>query len=222
VCSANKKIYIGSAVNLWRRKREHFKTLRGNRHINSHLQRAWSKYGDESFCFEVIELILSPFLLEREQYWLDKTRSYEKAKGFNISKVAGSSMGVVFSGERKDRISRALSHSIPGFISPNGESVTIHHMRSFCQEHGLKVGSMYALHLGKQVQHQGWRHENALNKRHIWIGFIDPQGNEVPPIQSLRSFCLKQDIPIHRMYRLANGKDKDYLGWTFRQSEVSP
>jgi hypothetical protein len=36
------------AYNFNRRKVDHWKTLRGNRHVNRHLQRAWNKYGEVS------------------------------------------------------------------------------------------------------------------------------------------------------------------------------
>jgi len=49
-CTANKRIYIGSAVNLLKRKRDHFNTLRRNNHCNLHMQRAWNKYGPDACC----------------------------------------------------------------------------------------------------------------------------------------------------------------------------
>jgi len=55
---ANNKIYIGSTQkhNL-RRKGEHFCQLKGNYHYNNHLQKAFNKYGEENFVFEVLEEI---------------------------------------------------------------------------------------------------------------------------------------------------------------------
>src|SRR6266567_111656 len=93
VCTSNKRFYIGSAANLRARSRDHLSGLRRNAHDNQKLQRAFNKYGEASFIFEVIEFVLLPFLLEREQYWLDKLQPFGE-KGFNIAHFANSTMGL--------------------------------------------------------------------------------------------------------------------------------
>ncbi len=84
-CIPTKKIYIGSAVNLRRRRKEHFSDLRCNQHVNSYMQRAWNKYGEGAFVFEVWELVLPMSLSAREQYWLNKLKPFGR-KGFNIAR----------------------------------------------------------------------------------------------------------------------------------------
>ena len=74
--SVNGNIYIGSSVDLIRRRKQHFIALLNNKHFNNHLQSAYNKYGECNFEFEVIEDIdfcedLQEKLLEREQYYLD-------------------------------------------------------------------------------------------------------------------------------------------------------
>lgn len=86
-CTANKKIYIGSTIDLYRRKYDHFHSLRLNKHHNPCLQRAWNKYGEQTFVFEVLELVLPISLIAREQYWLDKLKPFG-CKGFNIARNA--------------------------------------------------------------------------------------------------------------------------------------
>jgi hypothetical protein len=70
------------------RWRGHLIALRAQKHINKYLQRAWNKYGECNFEFSIIEQI-DEGLLEREQYWLDNTKCYDKRIGFNIAKIAG-------------------------------------------------------------------------------------------------------------------------------------
>src|SRR5258707_13712753 len=53
-CTANKRIYIGSAVNLRQRRSEHFSGLQHSTHHNPILQNAWNKYGPDAFTFEVL------------------------------------------------------------------------------------------------------------------------------------------------------------------------
>jgi len=76
-------------MNLLKRKRDHFNTLRRNQHCNIHMQRAWNKYGPDAFTFEVLEFVLSMSLTAREQYWLNKLKPR-----FNIAREAGSPLGV--------------------------------------------------------------------------------------------------------------------------------
>ena len=44
--------YIGQTIDINRRKRIHFNTLRNNTHDNPKLQASWNKYGEENFEFE--------------------------------------------------------------------------------------------------------------------------------------------------------------------------
>ena len=71
---ATKRRYIGSARNLRRRIWDHRSRLRHERHGNLHLQRAWNKYGEKEFAFEVLETCLdSPaVLIVKEQAWIDQ------------------------------------------------------------------------------------------------------------------------------------------------------
>ncbi len=107
VNTVNGKLYIGSAVNLRRRWNQHCNTLQRNEHHSITLQHAWNKYGPDAFLFEVIEFVLSPFLLVQEQYWLDKLKPHGN-RGYNINLIANSRLGVKSSPETCERLS--LSH----------------------------------------------------------------------------------------------------------------
>lgn len=103
-CTVTGKFYIGSAADLRRRWLHHRNDFLRHDHHNLLLQRAWNKYGEQSFTFEVIELVLPPFLLEREQYWIDTLKPFSP-KGFNIAPIAGSHLGAKRSPESRARIS---------------------------------------------------------------------------------------------------------------------
>jgi group I intron endonuclease len=67
----NNKFYVGSAVDLKRRKTRHFSELRKGNHKNGHLQAAWKKYGEQAFIFVVVEEVADVALLfEKENVWL--------------------------------------------------------------------------------------------------------------------------------------------------------
>jgi group I intron endonuclease len=65
----NGKAYIGSSnKNTTGRLIQHKSDLKANRHFNEHLQRAWNKYGEESFTFEHLLDFDGPYeyLIEEE------------------------------------------------------------------------------------------------------------------------------------------------------------
>ena len=67
----NNKFYVGSAVDLKRRKTRHFSELRNGKHNNRYLQAAWVKYGEQAFVFVVVEeLPVDADLLAAENVWL--------------------------------------------------------------------------------------------------------------------------------------------------------
>lgn len=104
ICKTNGKIYIGSAVNLGKRKSSHFETLTKGSHKNKHLQSAFKKYGICNFVFEIIEIVEDKkLLIAREQHWITQTNCFDKKIGFNICPIAGSSLGVKHSEETRKK-----------------------------------------------------------------------------------------------------------------------
>jgi group I intron endonuclease len=218
-CTPTAQVYIGGTKNLYRRWIDHRKTLRNGVHINGLLQEAWNLYGEHSFVFHILEFVALDAIHAREQYWIDANDACNRSCGFNIAPQAGTSYGVVYSPEACEHVSIARSAPIDGFIAPDGTLTTITHMRSFCREHGLKSTSMYALALGKQVQHRGWRHRNATQPvgrgfKHEWRGFIDPHGTPVPPFRSLGEFCAIHGLNRTTMRKVYLGIQHAHRGWT--------
>ena len=67
----NGNFYIGSAYKLYNRFRVHKSTLKNNKHDNEYLQRAYNKYGSDSFVFELVKLIDITELHYAEQQYLN-------------------------------------------------------------------------------------------------------------------------------------------------------
>ena len=85
----NGKIYVGSTIDFNYRKTLHFSQLRNGKHYNDHLQRAWDKYGEEFFTFEIIERCEVEVLLLTEQKWIDQLKTVDPAIGYNKNPLAG-------------------------------------------------------------------------------------------------------------------------------------
>ena len=97
----NKK-YIGSSKNIEERRKIHLIALINNTHWNIHLQRAFNKYGRESFKFKILKLVIQNRLLKTEQYYLNNLNSL-----YNISSTANRREGYTFSSEARKNMSKA-------------------------------------------------------------------------------------------------------------------
>jgi len=104
----NNKCYIGSAIDVQIRWTIHKSQLVNQCHHSIHLQRAWNKYGVDTFIFEILEECDPKQCLVREQYYLntllfashDDKRFYEL--GYNICRQADNVMG----GRKHSQISK--------------------------------------------------------------------------------------------------------------------
>lgn len=98
---SNNRTYIGSSSDIERRWTEHRRQLRGKRHTNVHLQRAFNKYGEKEFIYTILERCNINLLLEREQVWLAKTTNK-----YNICETVDPKNPIRKSEETKQKISK--------------------------------------------------------------------------------------------------------------------
>jgi group I intron endonuclease len=96
------RCYVGSATSLKDRQRHHLLKLKDGSHRNVHLLRFVVKYGVDKIFFEILERCEPEKLLEREQYYIDTLNPV-----FNIQRVAGSNLGIVFGDEVRKRMSES-------------------------------------------------------------------------------------------------------------------
>lgn len=102
VNTVNSKVYVGSSVDVGKRRSSHFRSLDKNKHPNKHLQSAYNKYSKDAFAMHLLEYVDDESnLLEREQYWINTTKSYDRNVGYNNSPSAFNSLGVKHSEESK-------------------------------------------------------------------------------------------------------------------------
>ena len=83
LCIKTNKCYVGQTKDFNRRKNSHFGLLNRNKSSHIKLQRAWNKYGEENFEFEVLEFVENEsFLIMIEQHWIGELDSYKN--GYNV------------------------------------------------------------------------------------------------------------------------------------------
>jgi group I intron endonuclease len=110
----NSRIYIGSAIDVQKRWKEHRGTLRKGTHVNRHLQRAFSKYSEAAFEILMLEYTLphKDALMMREQHYLDWLQPFG-SDGYNICRKAGSVLGVKRSLKHREQIRQRMIGNIP-------------------------------------------------------------------------------------------------------------
>ena len=101
-------IYIGSAVNLYNRLRNHRNRLIANNHKNIYIQRAWNKYGIDAFLFHVLLYCDEVNVILFEQRAID-TFAHIRGRDalYNLCLIAGSHLGLKHREETKAKIGAA-------------------------------------------------------------------------------------------------------------------
>lgn len=103
----NGSIYVGSSINIHRRKLRHFRYLQTGGHENKHLQNAYNLYGKEAFDFVILKTTEPDSRLLEEQTFLDK---YFGEGCYNICPTAGSpgAAGRIKTEAHRQKISNSL------------------------------------------------------------------------------------------------------------------
>lgn len=146
--------YIGSAsLSIKTRWKCHICELKKNKHRNIHLQRAWNKYGEESFIFEIIEYCEPEKCIKREQHYMDTLNpqynickeassrkgtkqpreAVEKLRLLNKGRPAWNK-GIPFSKEVRKKMSRARKGKIPwnkGLSYPRNKPIERHDGKTY-------------------------------------------------------------------------------------------
>lgn len=140
-CTTTGKIYFGKTskpfCERWAAHRYDLKHPT-KPHPNQHLQRAWDKYGEENFIFEVVERCTVEELSNREQYYMDNVVNW--GWDFNICRESTSGqLGRKHTEETKKKLSLALK----GKPGPNkGKTFSIEYRKRLSDAHkGQRLGA---------------------------------------------------------------------------------
>ncbi len=196
--------YVGSSVDVKKRWAEHVRALRRGEHVNSHLQHAWSKYGEGGFSFCVLERVADRAnLLAREQYFLD--RAFEVGDTYNIVNVAccpPSARGRVVSEETRRKIGEANKGRVPW-------------------SKGKKLGPMSEEHKRKLSEAlKGYRHTEEA-KRKLIVPHVRPYpafrhrdtSEVIPAGVNLSAMCRERGLNRSRMSDVKLGARPHHKGW---------
>ena len=182
----NNKKYIGQTTQQPAvRWSQHKSTLKKNKCNNIYLQRAWNKYGENNFVFEMLEVCSTlSELNDKEWAYIQKYNTNNISEGYNIR--AGGNSGGAMSSATKQKLStirmgkspsnkgmkygpqslelrqqksikqRKNFVAYPTIISPDGIEYTIDTVKGFCKEHNLYHRRLFGVLSGEVIQHRGW------------------------------------------------------------------
>ena len=108
----NDKIYVGQTKNLNTRYGGHLYRIKRNEHHNEHLQRAFKKYGEDNFEYEILEEVKNVSNLDlREKYWIDHYGGINDDNTYNFKDP--------LLNEYNDYIKKKMSKNMTGENNPN-------------------------------------------------------------------------------------------------------
>jgi group I intron endonuclease len=234
----NNAVYIGSTLKRdpKHRRHRHFTDLRRNCHYNIHLQRAWNKYGESNFAFEIIE-VTGDNVLEREQFHLDRRKlGFPKNLNYNLFWTAGSPQGRKWSAAMRKKLSIAHlgQKQTPeakakqmasweekcknpySFTSPDGVVYSnVRNLRAFAREHniGITGRELTLLHRGKIRYFKKWTKTGIPLPDYK---LISPNGTETRGT-FLKELCKAAGINYKMIHKYCIKNNKPYVGWMASQ-----
>lgn len=183
--TVNSKFYVGSAINIRRRVKQHRYLLNLGSHSSPYLRNAWKKYGEHNFLANVLELCPADLLLEREQAIIDDSGCCDRSKGYNSCEIAGSAEHRHLSEQHKRKI--GLAHKGRKFSMERRQRMSVWLKgRKMPPGFGAKVVS----------RNSGLKQsEESIEKRAKPYSFIDGEG-KIHRGTNLKRFAQK--MGLHR------------------------
>ena len=210
-CLPTGRTYVGSAVCLGGRRRMHLRELQGQVHCNVLLQRAWNKYGEQAFTFEVLEFVPErTLLIEREQHWIEHEHTLAQQGGFNIAPRAGSQLGFRQSPEAKAKVSRATKE-IKRSVEARARIGAAHRGKVVSPETRKRQSAAQKRRFATLGISQETRSKMSATRARPGIAYA-PNG-EVYTFASLPQFCEQHGLCYSVMSRVAAGARPAYRKW---------
>ena len=228
----NNAVYIGSILkrNPQDRWVRHRKDLRGNHHHSQHLQRAWNKYGEANFVFEILEEIDGD-VLPREQWYLNNRKNnFSENLNYNVCWIAGNCTGRKWSSEmliklsnshlgqkqtpeskKKQLLSWENKCKTPySFTSPEGKVYdNVKNLRAFGRIHGISSVGLKKIWDGKCRYVKGWIKTGTTPPVYE---LYSPDGYYFQGM-ILKQLCVKCGINYKMIHNYCIKQNKPYQGW---------
>lgn len=166
----NEKVYIGKAVDIEKRYKQHLRNIDNDEHQES-IYLALRKYGLENFSFEVLEECDAEKLSALEVYYIDKYDAYCSG-GYNETKGGEGSVGYKHTMESKEKMSKSRKGRIIDDVwRQHIKEGSSHHIawnngKNLSKEHKEKISNGLKGHKHTEESKKKMS-ENSENKRAV-------------------------------------------------------
>lgn len=199
------RVYIGSAKNFKKRKKDHFDKLKSNCHGNKYLQNFVSKYGIENIDFKVLATCPSEYCIKLEQWFLN-----QYSNKFNIRLIAESNYGLKASEETKQKMSIKQKQRSKEIIDNNKNRIVSEETKSKMSEAGKN--KVFTAEHKQNLKLAAQKRSKELSQKHK--GDNNPSAkldwDKVNYIRtsekSVKDLALELNVSITTIYKIKNNQ----------------
>lgn len=206
------KVYVGSAIDIEYRWKQHRYVFKNNKHHNIFFQCAWNKHGAENFKFTILEETSEQLIRELETRYISKFGALNPKLGYNLI-----SEGQLAVGNKNTKKWVCL-------INPEGELITHFGVSDFCRTYSMSPRALNELMRGVYGNWKGWKSLTFIYKdrkeyakkrvakiaKHYEV--INPSGERIQ-IFNLNKFCRDNKLDNSSMTKVINGTNICYKGY---------
>lgn len=227
----NGNFYIGSAVNFSKRFFQHKSNLKKCKHHNTHLQRAYDKYGSSNFEFELFEIVHDvKIILQIEQQYLQKY--YGQSNCYNMNDNVRPEVLLRKINEQKQIEFELLGpddklYKFKGFESAalaldlqgvKIQSVAIALSKLVKEISKSKSYKGWRLPVNKDFNYENYRKEVLVKRKSAAklhnIKLLSPQGKVYGPIFNLAKFCSEHNVDQSILSNIIAKRTQYSNGWS--------
>lgn len=235
----NGHIYIGGTTQVFsRRWYDHKVKLNKGQHGNKYLQRAWKRYGEESFDFCVLERLEEvDDIFYTEQAYLDThygegcyniakdvfnpmtNRTHDEATRKLISEKVGArffdanyreEQKAIRSTEEARQKQREITSRL--WENPEYRRKVIERMTGIPKTEEMKKKMSESAF--KRWSQEGARESYGMRRAKTYGGLVSPEGEVFDPVVNLRLFCRTHNLHRANISKVLSGEKQSHKGWT--------
>jgi len=208
----NGRIYIGSTSRFKERVRQHTNDLKANRHQNAFMQNDFNKCGEDSFVFEVVEVVASGIKEDRllcEQQLIDQFYDGQK-NCYNIAPCANDTRG--------PRNHKLINPETDRRCRPKSEA----HKQAIGE--GSKAAwedPTYRATVVEKIKRSWSERLEVVERGPVTVTNIKT-GESVTIEGSFRGFCTERNLSYKAFHQMIGGKIKTSGGWYVGTADNRP
>lgn len=233
----NNRFYIGSAVNLYKRKHVHLAYLRKNKHHNLFLQRDFNKNKKKLHFVVIEEVSHRKELITKEQKFLDEF--FVENDCYNLNPVANSFFGRKHSRKTKEKLSkkaigRRLSQETRKKMSESHKGIPLPANHPIRNGHSTTTKERIRKAMLGSKNHFFGKHHTSQTKEKIrkklsgrYFGIkcsvkaTNVRSGEEQFFDSMAEAARKLNVGAGHISSVCSGKMKQAGGWKFVKVELN-